>query len=333
MKVLITGSTGQTASYLCDYLKENHPEVEMHCTRRWRSREEHIGSFKNDVIWHNCDMRDQFNAQYLVKKIMPDKIFIYSANSFVRDSWFSPYSYLEENTYHLLNVMNSILIINNVDINKKNDVTLQYNPKIFVALSSEEYGHVKHGTVITEEHPLLPVSPYGVSKVTADLLAFQYYMSYGMNVLRIRTFNHESARRGDIFVTGNFVKQVVQMELGIREKVLHVGNTASVRDWLSAKDVIKAAWIATEKCIPGEAYNVCSGKAHTIDEFIERCRELSTIDFRIEVDENRIRPSDVTWLLGSNEKFVKVTGWKPEYDFMQDTVPEMFSYWRNRLKG
>ena len=113
-KVLITGSTGQTASYLCEYILEHHPEYEIHCTRRWRSREENILSFRSKVIWHDCEMKDPFNVQHLIKKIMPDRIFIYSASSFVRASWYQPQEYMNENVSHLLNVMNSILMINNV---------------------------------------------------------------------------------------------------------------------------------------------------------------------------------------------------------------------------
>lgn len=333
MKTLITGATGQTASYLAKYIIDNHPEYDVHCTRRWRSREENIGDFRREVIWHNCELKDLFNTHHVISKVMPDKIFVYSASSFVRDSWFQPYQYLEENTYHLLNIMNSVLMINGIDLDRSTKVKLKYNPKIFVALSSEEYGHVEHGTVIHEDMPLLPISPYGVSKVTCELFAYQYWKSYGMNVLRVRTFNHESPRRGHIFVTGSFAKQVALMEAGKIEPVLHVGNTASVRDWTDARDVVRAAWLATDMCDPNEAYNVCSGKDYTIDEFIERLREIAKIDFKIKVDENKLRPSDVTWLLGDCTKFKKATNWEPEYDFMQDTVPEMLDYWRQRIQG
>lgn len=90
-RVLITGSTGQTASYLCEYILKNHKDYEIHCTRRWRSREENIGSFRSDVDWHSCELKDLFNVFHIIKKIKPDKIFIYSASSFVRDSWLQPY--------------------------------------------------------------------------------------------------------------------------------------------------------------------------------------------------------------------------------------------------
>jgi len=329
-KILITGATGQTGSYLVDYILGNYKDIEIHCTRRWRSREENIVTFRKKVIWHDCELKDFFSVHNLIREIKPEKIFVFSASSFVRSSWFYPLEYMNENISHLLNVMNSVLVINNVDL-KSLTVNLKYSPKIFVALSSEEYGLVKKGEVITEETPLKPISPYGVSKVAADLSAYQYHCSYGINAFRFRIFNNESPRRGHIFVTGSFVKQVALMEAGKIEPVLHVGNTGSVRDWLDSRDAVRAIWIGLNTCLPGECYNICSGVDHNIDEFIERLRELSKIDFRIKVDENRIRPSDVTWLLGDCSKFKKVTGWKPEYDFLEDTVPEMLKYWRSRI--
>jgi GDP-4-dehydro-6-deoxy-D-mannose reductase len=332
--VLITGATGQTASYLCDYILQNHKEYQIHCTRRWRSREENIWTFRDKVHWHSCEMKDQFNVYHTIKKMMPERIFVFSASSFVRDSWLHPQEYMNENISHLLNVMNAILMINNVNLDDLT-VKLSYNPKIFVALSSEEYGKVKHDTIITEETPLLPISPYGVSKCAIDLLAFQYHQSYGMNNYRFRIFNNESPRRGHIFVTGSFCKQVALIETGDIDPVLHVGNTASIRDWTDSKDIVKAIWIGMNdgNCFPGEVYNICSGIPHTIDEFIERLRELSAVEFRIKVDSNRMRPSDVDYLLGDCSKFKKATGWKPEFDFINDTVPDMLNYWRKRVKS
>lgn len=331
-KVLITGATGQTASYLVEYILKEHPEWEVHCTRRWRSRDENIGSFRKQVIWHDCEMKDLFNVNYIVKKVMPDRIFVYSASSFVRDSWLQPQIYFDENISHLLNIMNSILMVNDVNLDTLK-VRLDYNPKIFVALSSEEYGAVKWGTKITEDTPLNPISPYGVSKVAADLIAQQYFKSYGLNVYRFRIFNNESRRRGHIFVTASFIKQIALMECGKIEPILHVGDTSSVRDWLYSKDVVEATWVGMDdgKCLAGDCYNICSETQHSIDDFIVRLRELSKVNFKIVVDEKRIRPSDVRWLYGDCTKFMEATGWKPKYDFLQDVVPDMLDYWRSKV--
>jgi GDP-D-mannose dehydratase len=228
--------------------------------------------------------------------------------------------------------MNSVLMINEIDLDSLK-VKLYYNPKIFVALSSEEYGKVPWGTQITEETPLLPISPYGVSKVAVDMLAFQYNRSYCMNTYRFRMFNNDSVRRGHIFVTASFCKQVALMEDKKIEPILHVGNTASVRDWTDSRDIVEAVWIGMNdgNCEPGEVYNICSETQHSIDEFIDRLRELSKTNFKIKVDEARIRPSDVDFLWGDCLKFKKHTGWLPKYDFLKDTVPEMLEHWRKRI--
>lgn len=331
-KVLITGATGQTASFLVEYILKNHPQYEVHCIRRWRSREENISTFRSKVHWHNVEMKDLFNVHYIIEKIRPERIFVFSASSFVRDSWLHPNEYLSENTSHLINVMNSVLMINEIDLDSLK-VKLYYNPKIFVALSSEEYGKVPWGTQITEDTPLLPVSPYGVSKVAVDMFAFQYNRSYNMNIYRFRMFNNDSFRRGHIFVTASFCKQVALMEDKKIEAILHVGNTTSVRDWTDSRDIVEAVWIGMNSgnCIPGEVYNICSETQHSIDEFIDRLRELSKIDFKIKVDESRIRPSDVDFLWGDCSKFKQCTGWLPKYDFLRDTVPEMLEYWRKQI--
>jgi GDP-mannose 4,6-dehydratase len=330
-KILITGATGQTASFLVEYILENFKEYEIHCTRRWRSREENIHDFRSKVVWHDVEMKDLFNVHYLIEAVKPERIFVFSASSFVRSSWFQPAEYFNENISHLLNVMNSILMINKIDLDSLK-VKLEYNPKIFVALSSEEYGKVEWGTRIIEETPLQPISPYGVSKVAADMLAYQYNQSYGMNLYRFRMFNNESSRRGHIFVSASFCKQIALMEEGKIDFVLHVGDTSSVRDWLDSRDVVEAVWKGLDKCLPGDVYNICSETKHSIDEFIGRLRELSKVEFKIRVDETRIRPSDVNWLWGDCTKFKEITGWKPKYSFLKDTVPEMLEYWRKTIQ-
>lgn len=331
-KVLITGATGQTASFLVEYILKEHPEYEIHCTKRWRSDMSNCSTFKDKVVWHLVDLVEENSVRELFFDVKPDKVFHYAAESYVKQSWNEPWKYTEQNVKPIINFQNSILAINNIRSYDARHRRLSYNPFVFVALSSEEYGLVDHGTLITEETKIEPASPYGATKVMCENLCLIAYKSYGLNFLRIRTFNNESRRRGRIFVTGNFVDQVVRMEKGLQEKILYVGNVDSVRDWMDSRDQIKGSWLATEKCNPAEVYQICSGKGYTIGEFIERLKELSTIDFEVKIDNNRIRPNDVTWLLGDPSKFKKATGWEPEYDFMKDTVLDMMEEARKRIK-
>lgn len=325
-KILITGATGQVGSWLCDYLLENNIDVEIHCVRRWRSPLKNTKTFFKKVNWHIGDLVDYRDTFDIVSKIKPDYIVHFAAQSFVAVSWSQPYHTMDVNYKMQLNILEAIRHLKEEDSN--------YDPIIHSALSSEEYGRikVKRGTKITEDFPLAPSSPYGVSKVTQEHLCKVYWESFGIKSLRLRSFNHESPRRGKEFVTANFCMQVAKMEAKLQDQILYVGNIKSVRDWSDARDIVRGIWLGLNKADPNEVYNLCSGKAHTIQQFIQRLKVLSTIDFEIRIDPSRIRPSDVDYLLGDSSKFQQVTDWKLEYDFIEDTVPEMLNTWRNNIK-
>jgi len=324
-KILITGSTGQVGSWLCNYLLDNNINVEIHCVRRWRSPLKNTKTFYKKVNWHIADLVDYKNTFEIFKKVRPDYVAHFAAQSFVAVSWSQPYHTIEVNYKMQLNILEAVRHLKEEDS--------AYDPIIHSALSSEEYGRIKvpFGTKITEDFPIAPSSPYGVSKVTQEHLCKVYWESFGIKSIRLRSFNHESTRRGKEFVTANFCMQVAKMEKGIQKPILRVGNVNSVRDWSDARDIVRGIWIGLNKADPNEVYNLCSGKAHTIQEFIVKLQNLSTISFKVKVDPARIRPSDVDYLLGDNSKFKKATGWTLKYDFINDTVPEMLEAWRKKL--
>ncbi|MCK4306651.1 GDP-mannose 4,6-dehydratase, partial [candidate division WOR-3 bacterium] len=202
------------------------------------------------------------------------------------------------------------------------------NPWIQIAGSSEEYGMVHSDEVpIKETNPLRPLSPYGVSKVAQDLLAYQYYMSYKLNVVRTRAFNHSGPRRGNVFVCSEFAKQIAEIEKGKREPVILVGNLDAQRDFTDVRDIVKAYWLGLDKCKPGEVYNICSGKAYKISEVLDILISLSKVKIEIKEDPSKMRPSDVPYLGGDSTKFRDATGWKPEIPF-ERTLKDLLNYWR-----
>jgi len=206
------------------------------------------------------------------------------------------------------------------------------NPVIQIAGSSEEYGLVLPDELpIKETNPLRPLSPYAVSKVGQDFLGYQYYKSYNMNIIRTRAFNHTGPRRGEVFASSNFAKQIVEIEKNKREPVVFVGNLDARRDFTDVRDVVRAYWLATEKCLPGEVYNISSGKALSIKEMLDLLLKISKVKVEIKQDSARMRPSDVNVLLGDNTKFCKQTGWKPEIPFEQ-TLKDLLEYWRGKIK-
>lgn len=316
MKVLITGITGFAGSHLAELaLKKG---VDVFGTVRWRSRLENIEQIKNDVKLVDCDMRDFCSVKSALKKVNPDYIFHLAAQSFVPSSWSAPHETMTTNIIGQLNFFEAIR-------------DLGINPVMQIACSSEEYGFVHPEEVpITEENPLRPLSPYAVSKVAQDMMGYQYYKSYGLKIVRTRGFNHTGPRRGEVFVTSNFAKQIAEIETGKREKVIHVGNLDARRDFSDVRDIVRAYWLTVEKGEPGEVYNVASGIAYKISEILKKLLSFSSINVDVVQQQERMRPSDVEVLLGSYEKFNKRTGWKPEIPFDR-TLSDLLDYWRARV--
>ncbi|MGH9336050.1 MAG: GDP-mannose 4,6-dehydratase, partial [Vicinamibacteria bacterium] len=196
MRVLITGITGFAGSHLAEYILAEHPGTEVFGTMRWRSRTENIRAIESQIQLVECDLRDLSSAKGLIDRVRPDRIFHLAAQSFVPSSWNAPAESLTTNIIGQLNVFEAVRATG-------------IDPWIQIACSSEEYGLVhEHELPIRETNPLRPLSPYAVSKVGQDYLGYQYFKSFGIKVVRTRGFNHDGPRRGDVFVSSNFAKQL-----------------------------------------------------------------------------------------------------------------------------
>jgi len=317
MKVLITGITGFVGSHLAEFLLSKK-DVQIYGIERWRSRTENIKHIKSHLKIVECDIRDASSVRKIVSEIKPDRIFHLAAQSFVPTSWSAPTETISTNVLGELNIFEAVR-------------QEKINPRILVAGSSEEYGAVKPEDLpIKESVPLRPLSPYAVSKVGQDLLGYQYFMSYGMHIIRTRGFNHSGPRRGEVFAESNFAKQIAEIEKGLIEPVIHVGNLEAKRDYTDVRDMVKGYCLALEKGKAGEVYNICNGNAYSMKEVLDRLISFSRKKVRVVQDPERIRPSDVAILKGDNTKFVKKTGWKPEIS-LDKTLMDLLNYWREKV--
>ena len=317
MKILITGVTGFVGSHLAEYCLSLDQQVEVIGTCRWRSRRENIEHFEDAINLYECDLRDASSVKTLLADIQPERIFHLAAQSYVPSSWNSPGETITTNVIGQLNIFEAMRETNST-------------ASIQIAGSSEEYGLVHpEEAPITEENPVRPLSPYAVAKVAQDMLAYQYFQSYGLKVVRTRAFNHTGPRRGDVFVTSNFAKQIAEIEAGQRPPVIHVGDLNPKRDFTDVRDIVRAYWLSLEHCSLGEVYNVASGKAYRIKEVLKILLDNSGQDIEVVEDPERLRPSDVPLLLGDNSRFCKATGWVPEIPFEQ-TAKDLLDYWRER---
>ncbi|UCE38222.1 MAG: GDP-mannose 4,6-dehydratase [Thermoplasmata archaeon] len=316
-RVLITGITGFVGSHLAEMFLARGMEV--HGTKRWRSKIENIVHIMDQLHLKEADLRDGHSLFEVVKEVKPHYIFHLAAQSFVPTSWRAPADTMETNAVGTLNLLEAVRKVG-------------IDPAIHIAGSSEEYGLVYPDEVpIKETNPLRPLSPYGVSKVATDKLGFQYHRSYGMRIVVTRSFNHTGPRRGEVFVTSNFAKQIVEIEKGLRKPVIRVGNLDAKRDFSDVRDVVRGYWLSLEKGEFGDCYNICSGTTRVIKDVLDIHLKNSEVkDIKIEEDPLRMRPSDVEILHGDCSKLMKQTGWNPEIPF-EKTMSDLMDYWRGRL--
>jgi GDP-4-dehydro-6-deoxy-D-mannose reductase len=316
VKCLITGITGFAGSHLAEYLL-SRGDCHVHGIMRWRSRMDNVAHLEDRIHLHVCDIRDALAMNELIGRLRPDRVYHLAAQSYVPMSWVAPSETLTTNIIGQTNLFEAVR-------------TTGCASRIQIACSSEEYGLVlPNETPIKETNPLRPLSPYGVSKVAQDLMGYQYHQSYGMHIVRTRGFNHTGPRRGDVFVTSNFARQIAVIEKGRKSPVIHVGNLEAVRDFTDVRDTVVGYYLALEKGVPGEVYNVATGRGWRIREMLDTLLSLSTVNIRTEPDPARMRPSDVELLVGDATKLRDASGWQPKFEFRQ-TMKDLLDYWRAR---
>lgn len=317
---MITGVTGFAGSYLAEYLLNNQPSVEVFGLKRWNSPLTDIEHIRNNIHLIDFDLGDPHSIYHAVREVKPDKIFHLAAQSYVPMSFRAPFDTIRANVFGTISLLEAVREVG-------------CNPIIHVCTSSEVYGQVDEKDLpIDENTPFKPQSPYGVSKVAEDLTAYQYHASYGMNIIRTRSFTHTGPRSKEVFVAPAFAKQIAEIELGLKEEpIIYVGNLNSVRTFLDIRDMVEAYWLLTEKCRPGEVYNIAGNYTCTVEEMLNCLLDLSSIQAEIKIDPKLLRASDVTLQVPDTSKFTEETGWKPKIPFEQ-TLEDILNYWRKQMK-
>ena len=202
--------------------------------------------------------------------------------------------------------------------------------RVLVVSSADIYGKVTLGELpLTEESPVRPVSPYAASKVAADMIALQAWLGYGLEVMRVRAFNHLGPGQANAFVAPALAERIARCEIDGREEVT-VGNLTPRRDFTDVRDVVRAYRALVCDGEPGEAYNVCSGADIAIAELAERLVALARRPVRLEGDPTLQRPVDVPVLRGDHTKLTMATGWEPQIP-LDVTLAAIMDEWRDRV--
>lgn len=315
-RALITGITGQDGSYLTEYLLSLGYEVHGIVRRQsvaenQSSRLQHVN---NDIVRHYGDLTDEYSLSTVVKKVRPDEIYNLGAMSHVRISFEVPSFTIKTNALGVLNMLECLR---------------QEAPeaRFYQASSSEMFGNSidpDHFQRLTT--PMVPVSPYGCSKVMGFNLTRHYRDAYQLHASNGVLFNHESPRRGTNFVTNKVVKTAVEIKKG-RARILELGNLDSCRDWGHSADYVRAMHMIVNYDKPRD-WIVATGESHSVRELCDYVFSSLDMNYEDYVVQNQkfLRPEELKFLKGDSTDIRTVLGWQPRYSF-ETMLDEMIEYW------
>ena len=311
MRVLVTGIRGFVGAHLA-------PALEAAGHAVWGL------TAPGEAPWPagnaTADLRDRGGVARAREEADPEAIVHLAAQSQVGPSWKNPELSFEVNTMGTLNLLEGCRRL--------------ARPPIFLHVSTGEvYGQVRPRDLpLDEGSPLCPVSPYAVSKTSADLLAHQYHVSYGLPVMRVRPFNHEGPGRPPSFALSDWSRRLARINLGLEAPVLAVGNLDVCRDFLDVRDVARAYVALLAKGAPGELYVLGRGEGFRLRDLLGELVELSGSLVEIRRDPGRIRPADVPLLVANPAKIKAATGWEPRLP-MRQTLQDLYDYWVAASRG
>lgn len=311
-KALITGALGFAGQHLL-------AELERHTNWDLLGVSRGPGSVYGRERLLVCDLRDADLLDRVIDHHRPDVIFHLAAQSYVPKAFAAPADTIINNVTSQIHLLEAI---------RKAGL----DPTILIVGSSEVYGQISPDDLpLREDQPFRPVNPYAVSKVTQDVLGLQYFLSYGMRIIRVRPFNHFGPGQSDRFVLSTFARQIAEAELGKIEPVVLTGNLEARRDFLDVRDVVRAYRMLVDYGKPGDVYNVASGVAHRIGNLLDRIVSYSSIEIEVRGDPARMRPSDIPVVEGDASKLRDATGWEPLIKIDQSLLDTLDS-WREILR-
>jgi GDP-4-dehydro-6-deoxy-D-mannose reductase len=306
---LVTGAEGFIGSHLVKFLQAKGWNVvgghQLHC----------FGPDAN-LPWLRvvqCDLRNGQKVQQAFNDVQPTHVFHLGAQSLPTVSWADPVGTFESNIMGSLHVFEAVR-------------HMKRAPVIVSACSSAEYGRVPASAIpVTEEQPLKPLHPYGISKVCLDLLARQYFLDYKIPAINIRLFNTTGPGKVND-APSDFVRQLIRIRKGLQPPVIEVGNLKPLRAFLDVSDAVRGFYLTAVKGKPGEVYNLCATKTHTIERVLSTAIHLSGVNAEVRPVARLMRPSDEKIIFGSTKKLRKHTGWKPLCS-VERTLRSMLEYW------
>ena len=312
-KTLIVGVNGFTGLHLWECLKE-------------KQNSKIIGTFHRSLNFSleqilkgcslvRCNVTNQKEIKAVLSKTIPDEIYFLSSIVTVARSFEMAADIYDTNVLGTEKFLKSC-----VEVCPK--------ARILISGSAEEYGKVgKSSLPLRENHPLSPVSPYGLSKMLQEKLAEYYFLNHQLNTVTTRTFHFAGVRQPRTFVVSDFASQIADIEAGDKEPVIRVGNLEARRDFTDIRDVVRAYSLIMEKKDARGVFNVCSGRSVPVQFILDELLAQSKCKISVQNDPLKMRKADVPDFRGDHLKLTKATGWKPRISLKQ-TLTDVLNWWR-----
>lgn len=306
-KVLIIGINGFVGAHLYNELKNSGYKCYGTALN--------VTDFcSDDIELYKLNILNKEDVLDVLSKIKPQYIINLAAVSSVKSSWSIPQKTFEVNVNGTINILDSVR-------------ELDLKTRVLLIGSSEQYGQIDYSKAVNEKSKLNPLNPYGISKVTQETMAKLYSNVYGMDILMVRAFNHIGPGQGKGFVVADFASQIVEIENGIKESIIKVGNLEAERDFTDVRDVVRAYRYILEKGIKGQVYNVGSGRAISIQNILNKLIKECRVEVKVEIDKSKLRPVETPKIECDNTKLKMDTGWELQYS-IDKSLNDILEYWR-----
>jgi len=317
-KALITGIAGFAGSYLAEYLLEK--KYKIYGFLAPGEKTDNIKHLKNNLNLERFNILNENKVENFIKKVKPEYIFHLAAFSSVGQSYKNEKLTIDVNFDGTLNILKAAASL------------ITPLKKIIFISSPDIYGQFKPaGKTLKENQPFNPVSPYAVSKIAAEYLCRFYSLHHKLPIVRIRPFNHTGPRQTTNFVVPSFCKQIAEMEKSGKKVTMLVGDLSNKRDLSDVRDIVRGYYLLSEKGLSGEVYHLCTGRAASIREVLNKLLKMATVEIKVKEDISRFRKSDIPILRGDYKKAKKAVGWSPEYK-LEQILLDTLDFWRNRIK-
>jgi GDP-4-dehydro-6-deoxy-D-mannose reductase len=311
-RVLITGVTGGIGKHLAVYLLSQG--LEIYGLQRQLPADNSTSVLERPFIQIG-DLLDSESLSYALDKVRPTYIY-HLAGCIDRDI-------NEGRLNYEVNVTGTIRLLNAIR-------SVGIAPKVLIASSSAVYGGSTY-TPIKEDAELRPLTHYAVSKVSQEMVALKYQLTYGLHIIRVRTFNVIGPDLSPSLLCSALAQQIARAEQN-GEGSIQIGNIKPHRDYTDVRDVVRAYHSLMQVGQSGEVYNVCSMRTYSVKECLDTLISQSRVPVSVEIDKSRYRDAEIEIQIGDSTKINRLSEWKPTIPFEQ-SLRDLLDSWRVKLKG